>query len=145
MQRTGEAKFLPDSHPEVATWIEADSHQARLRVPVRFAEDIRQWRLANLSSAIHAGGGEAPPRGQRLARLCKAWAPRGERRVIESMRPETDPDYRAPTRTAQAAVLKEHWGQAFACRETLGPGSGGPGTGTCGAVRLVLVWEAGNR
>lgn len=96
MQHTRQARFLLEVHREFAEWISVEAGRAR-QDPGRFEADIRRQRVADFDGR----GGEAAPRGQRLARLRSAWAARGARRIIESMRSPTSPELRTTTRSEQ--------------------------------------------
>lgn len=73
-------------HAEVAWWIEVAGGRVRLEDPAAFGAKVRQRRPNDLGVGIRAEGGDAAPRGQRLANLRRAWAPKGSRRVIVSTR-----------------------------------------------------------
>lgn len=80
-----EGRVLLEGHPEVSPWIQGLGTLCSRCRPVGFEEDLRQRRLADLGVATRAEDGEAALRGQRLARLRRAWAPQGARRVVVSI------------------------------------------------------------
>lgn len=66
-----------------------------------------------MNPAAFAEGGESAPRGQRLARLRRAWAPRGARRVVSSLRSDSRPAHRTVTHSQHAVLLREQWAGVF--------------------------------